>query len=176
MMIGSIGFHGETKAQMLTTATFCFKCGRCQHEILFLYSSVIGCFLPRPPLRHQPACHRPGYTRNTEHRLQKSAAFRVACFRFRPPIAAGFRTLLRYSQTLDNRRTLARTLLTADGGIFAVEHAKVRPRISYCKAGCSEGAERMQKVNLSQVPVEETPPSPAGRFRSFSQNISQALG
>jgi uncharacterized cupin superfamily protein len=34
----------------------------------------------------------------------------------------------------------------------------------------------MRKVNLSQVPVEENPPSPAGRFRSFSQNISQALG
>jgi len=34
----------------------------------------------------------------------------------------------------------------------------------------------MRKVNLSQVPVEEHPPSPAGRFRSFSQNISKALG
>jgi uncharacterized cupin superfamily protein len=34
----------------------------------------------------------------------------------------------------------------------------------------------MRKVNLSQVPVEENPPSPAGRFRSFSQNISLALG
>jgi len=34
----------------------------------------------------------------------------------------------------------------------------------------------MQKVNLSQVPVEENPPSPCGRFRSFSQNISIALG
>jgi uncharacterized cupin superfamily protein len=35
---------------------------------------------------------------------------------------------------------------------------------------------KMRKVNLSQVPVEENPPSPAGRFQSFSQNISQALG
>ena len=34
----------------------------------------------------------------------------------------------------------------------------------------------MHKVNLSQVPVEENPPSPCGRFRSFSQNISIALG
>ena len=34
----------------------------------------------------------------------------------------------------------------------------------------------MRKVNLAQVPVEENPPSPAGRFQSFSQNISQALG
>ena len=34
----------------------------------------------------------------------------------------------------------------------------------------------MHKVNLSQVPVEEHPPSPSGRFRSFSQNISIALG
>jgi uncharacterized cupin superfamily protein len=32
------------------------------------------------------------------------------------------------------------------------------------------------QVNLSQVPVEENPPSPCGRFRSFSQNISIALG
>ena len=40
----------------------------------------------------------------------------------------------------------------------------------------SEGAEYMHKVNLSQVPVEENPPSPRGRFRSFSQNISIALG
>jgi uncharacterized cupin superfamily protein len=41
---------------------------------------------------------------------------------------------------------------------------------------CSEGAERMHKVNISQVPTEENPPSPGGRFRSFSQNISIALG
>jgi uncharacterized cupin superfamily protein len=34
----------------------------------------------------------------------------------------------------------------------------------------------MRKVNVSQVPVEENPPSPCGRFRSFSQNISIALG
>jgi len=34
----------------------------------------------------------------------------------------------------------------------------------------------MRKVNLSQVPVEENPPSPAGRFQSCSQNMSQALG
>ena len=34
----------------------------------------------------------------------------------------------------------------------------------------------MRKVNLSQVPVEENPPSSTGRFRSFSQNISKALG
>jgi uncharacterized cupin superfamily protein len=34
----------------------------------------------------------------------------------------------------------------------------------------------MRKVNLSQVRVEENPPSPAGGFRSFSQNISQVLG
>jgi hypothetical protein len=40
----------------------------------------------------------------------------------------------------------------------------------------SEGAEYMHKVNVSQVPVEGNPPSPRGRFRSFSQNISIALG
>src|SRR5271156_5259172 len=34
----------------------------------------------------------------------------------------------------------------------------------------------MRKVNLSQVPVEENPSSPCGRFRSSSQNISIALG
>ena len=34
----------------------------------------------------------------------------------------------------------------------------------------------MHKVNVSQVPVEESPPSPCGHFRSFSQNISIALG
>ena len=33
----------------------------------------------------------------------------------------------------------------------------------------------MQKVNISKVPAEENPPSPGGRFRSFSQNISIAL-
>jgi uncharacterized cupin superfamily protein len=34
----------------------------------------------------------------------------------------------------------------------------------------------MHKVNLSQVPIEENPSSPSGRFRSFSQEISKALG
>jgi uncharacterized cupin superfamily protein len=34
----------------------------------------------------------------------------------------------------------------------------------------------MHKVNLSQVPAEENPSSPSGRFRSFSQDISRALG
>jgi uncharacterized cupin superfamily protein len=35
---------------------------------------------------------------------------------------------------------------------------------------------QMHKVNLSQVPIEENPSSPSGRFRSFSQEISKALG
>ena len=34
----------------------------------------------------------------------------------------------------------------------------------------------MRTLNVSQVPVEEHPPSPGGRFQSFSQNISIALG
>jgi hypothetical protein len=34
----------------------------------------------------------------------------------------------------------------------------------------------MRKVNVSQVPMEEAPPSPCGRFQSSSQNISIALG
>ena len=42
--------------------------------------------------------------------MQKPADARPACFRFRPPTTGGFRAPLRYSQTLDNRRTVARTL------------------------------------------------------------------
>ena len=34
----------------------------------------------------------------------------------------------------------------------------------------------MNKINTRDVPVEHAPPSPKGRFRSSSQNISNALG